>query len=123
VLIVFWLNFDVIVAVLDLPSLRAHSLITVIAAHGAAVPAPVVAATSVPVLAPIPAPVQTDAERRQLTVMFCDLVGSTALSMRFDPEDLREQIGDYDRAVSETVDDFDGFVAKYIGDGMLVYFG
>jgi class 3 adenylate cyclase len=49
--------------------------------------------------------------------MFCDLVGSTALSTRFDPEDLRELIGDYDRAISETVGDFAGFVAKYMGDG------
>jgi predicted ATPase/class 3 adenylate cyclase len=65
----------------------------------------------------------SDAERRQLTVMFCDLVGSTALSTRFDPEDLRELIGDYHRAVSETVGRFDGFVAKYMGDGVLVYFG
>jgi class 3 adenylate cyclase len=54
-----------------------------------------------------------DAERRQLTVMFCDLVGSTALSTRFDPEDLRELIGAYHRAVAETVSRFDGFVAKY----------
>ena len=64
-----------------------------------------------------------DAERRQLTVMFCDLVGSTALSTRFDPEDLRELIGDYHRAVAETVGRFDGFVAKYMGDGVLIYFG
>jgi len=49
--------------------------------------------------------------------MFCDLVGSTALSTRFDPEDLRELIDDYDRALSETVGDFAGFVAKYMGDG------
>jgi class 3 adenylate cyclase len=55
--------------------------------------------------------------------MFCDLVGQTALSTRFDPEDLRVQVGDYDCAVSETVDDFDGFVAKYMDDGVLVYFG
>jgi class 3 adenylate cyclase len=64
-----------------------------------------------------------DAERRQLTVMFCDLVGSTALSTRFDPEDLRELIGDYHRAVADTVGRFDGFVAKYMGDGVLIYFG
>jgi class 3 adenylate cyclase/tetratricopeptide (TPR) repeat protein len=64
-----------------------------------------------------------DAERRQLTVMFCDLVGSTALSTRHDPEDLRELIGDYHRAVAETVGRFDGFVAKYMGDGVLIYFG
>ena len=63
------------------------------------------------------------AERRQLTVMFCDLVGSTALSCRLDPEDLREVIGAYHRCVAETVARFDGFVAKYMGDGVLVYFG
>jgi class 3 adenylate cyclase/predicted ATPase/DNA polymerase III delta prime subunit len=63
------------------------------------------------------------AERRQLTVMFCDLVGSTALSTRFDPEDLRELIGGYHRAVADTVGRFDGFVAKYMGDGVLIYFG
>jgi hypothetical protein len=54
-------------------------------------------------------PAQIDAERRQLTVLFCDLVGSTALSTRFDPEDLRELIGDYHRAVADTVGRFDGF--------------
>jgi class 3 adenylate cyclase/predicted ATPase len=63
------------------------------------------------------------AERRQLTVMFCDLVGSTALAARFDPEDLREVIGTYHRCVVETVARFEGFVAKYMGDGVLVYFG
>ena len=67
--------------------------------------------------------VGAEAERRQLTVMFCDLVGSTALSTRHDPEDLRELIGDYHRAVAETVGRFDGFVAKYMGDGVLIYFG
>ena len=69
------------------------------------------------------APAQIDAERRQLTVMFCDVVGSTALSTRYDPEDLRELIGDYHRAVAEMVGRFDGFVAKYMGDGVLIYFG
>ena len=64
-----------------------------------------------------------DAERRQLTVMFCDLVGSTALSTKFDPEDLRELIGAYHHAVTEVVAGFDGFVAKYMGDGVLIYFG
>jgi len=63
------------------------------------------------------------AERRQLTVMFCDLVGSTPLSTRFDPEDLREVIGAYHRCVADTVAEFAGFVAKYMGDGVLVYFG
>jgi class 3 adenylate cyclase len=55
--------------------------------------------------------------------MFCDLVGSTALSVRFDPEDLREIIGTYHRCVAETVGRFAGFVAKYMGDGVLAYFG
>jgi class 3 adenylate cyclase len=63
------------------------------------------------------------AERRQLTVMFCDLVGSTALSARLDPEDLREVIAEYHHAVAEIVSRFDGFVANYMGDGLLVYFG
>jgi len=63
------------------------------------------------------------AERRQLTVMFCDLVGSTALSSRLDPEDLREVFGAYHAAVSEVVGRLDGFVAKYMGDGVLIYFG
>jgi class 3 adenylate cyclase len=64
-----------------------------------------------------------DAERRQLTVMFTDLVGSTALSTKLDPEDLRSVIGAYHKCVAETVARFDGFVAKYMGDGVLVYFG
>ncbi|HWZ68992.1 MAG TPA: AAA family ATPase [Stellaceae bacterium] len=72
---------------------------------------------------PTAAPRAEAAERRQLTVMFCDLVGSTALSTRFDPEDLREIVGDYHRAVADTVARFDGFVAKYMGDGVLIYFG
>ena len=63
------------------------------------------------------------AERRQVTVMFSDLVGSTALSARMDPEDLREVISAYQKCVAETVQRFGGFVAKYMGDGVLVYFG
>ena len=63
------------------------------------------------------------AERRQVTVMFSDLVGSTALSARMDPEDLREVISAYQKCVAETVQCFGGFVAKYMGDGVLVYFG
>ena len=63
------------------------------------------------------------AERRQLTVMFCDLVGSTALSARLDPEDLREIIAAYHRAVAAIVVEAGGFVARYMGDGVLVYFG
>ena len=63
------------------------------------------------------------AERRQVTVMFSDLVGSTALSARMDPEDLRELISAYQKCVAETVQRLGGFVAKYMGDGVLVYFG
>src|SRR5215469_7947530 len=63
------------------------------------------------------------AERRQVTVMFSDLVGSTALSARMDPEDLRELISAYHKCVAETVRRFAGFVAQYLGDGVLVYFG
>jgi class 3 adenylate cyclase/predicted ATPase len=63
------------------------------------------------------------AERRQVTVMFSDLVGSTALSTRMDPEDLREVISAYQRCVTDTVLRFGGFVAKYMGDGVLIYFG
>ena len=73
--------------------------------------------------APEAAPIASAAERRQLTVMFCDLVGSTPLSTRFDPEDLRELIGTYHRCVADTVARFGGFVAKYMGDGVLIYFG
>ena len=66
---------------------------------------------------------QETAERRQVTVMFSDLVGSTALSARMDPEDFREVISAYQKCVAETVQRFGGFVAKYMGDGVLVYFG
>jgi class 3 adenylate cyclase len=66
---------------------------------------------------------QNAAERRHITVMFSDLVGSTALSERMDPEDLREVISTYQDCVAQTVHRFDGFVAKYMGDGVLVYFG
>src|SRR6201981_2772491 len=69
------------------------------------------------------APPEDRAERRQVTVMFSDLVGSTALSARMDPEDLREVISAYQTCVAQTVRRFGGFVAKYMGDGVLVYFG
>ena len=62
-------------------------------------------------------------ERRQLTVMFCDLVGSTALSHRLDPEDLRQVIRSYQEAARQVVVRYEGFVARYMGDGVLVYFG
>ena len=70
-----------------------------------------------------PVPPRDGAERRQVTVIFSDLVGSTALSARIDPEDLREVISAYQKCVTETVQRFGGFVAKYMGDGVLVYFG
>src|SRR5580704_13455962 len=81
--------------------------------------APVAAATAgIDDVAP-----RSDAERRQLTVMFCDLVGSTPLSSELDPEDLREGIAAYHRAVAEVITRLDGFVSRYMGDGVLIYFG
>ena len=78
----------------------------------------------------LPAQVETpmvlpmaDAERRQLTVMFCDLVDSTALSGQLDPEDLREVVRAYQQVCSEVITRFDGHVAQLLGDGLLVYFG
>jgi class 3 adenylate cyclase len=79
--------------------------------------------TSITSLLPATKPLPAAVERRQLTVMFCDLVGSTALSTRVDPEDLCDVIGAYHRCAAETVAEFEGFVAKYMGDGVLVYFG
>ena len=67
-------------------------------------------------------PPEDRAERRQVTVMFSDLVGSTAPSARMDPEDLREVISAYQKCVAETVQRFGGFVAKYMGDGVLDLF-
>ena len=85
---------------------------------------PLSAVTELPASAATAAQAPQDtAERRQVTVMFSDLVGSTALSARMDPEDLREVISAYQKCVAETVGRFGGFVAKYMGDGVLVYFG
>jgi class 3 adenylate cyclase/predicted ATPase len=78
----------------------------------------VATASSIPSLSP-----EDRAERRQVTVMFSDLVGSTALSARMDPEDLREVISAYQKCVADTVQRSGGLVAKYMGDGALVYFG
>ena len=94
-----------------------RKLLDAIATFGAAVPVAAVTA------APRDARALADAERRQLTVMFCDLVGSTLLSSRLDPEDLREVIAAYQRAVAKIVTRLDGFVSNYMGDGVLVYFG
>jgi len=68
-------------------------------------------------------PVFPTAERRQLSVLFCDLVGLPSLSARLDPEDLREIIGDYHRLCGTVIAKADGFVAKYMGEGVLAYFG
>src|SRR5881398_3229454 len=64
-----------------------------------------------------------EAERRQLTVMFCDLVDSTTLSSQLDPEDLREVVRAYQATCAEVIQRFDGHIAQYLGDGLLVYFG
>jgi class 3 adenylate cyclase len=98
-----------------------RKLLDAIAALGA--PAPVADASGPQAETTATFAPRSDAERRQLTVMFCDLVGSTALSARLDPEDLREVIASYHRAVTDVVRTLDGFVAKYMGDGVLVYFG
>src|ERR1700731_780890 len=98
-----------------------RKLLSATAALGAAAPAPAPIATPASVPPPAPAPAQ--AERRQLTVMICDLVGSTALSTGMDPEDLRVVIASYQNRCSAAVRHYDGFVAKYMGDGILVYFG
>ena len=87
---------------------------------GKEAPKPAVASAASAATEPNP---KGTAERRQVTVMFSDLVGSTALGGRMDPEDFREVICAYQKCVTETVQRFGGFVAKYMGDGVLVYFG
>src|SRR5262249_18809840 len=71
-----------------------------------------------PVVSPMP-----DAERRQLTVLFCDLVDSTVLSGQLDPEDLREVVRAYQDTCAKVIARYDGHIAQYLGDGLLVYFG
>src|SRR5215510_2415375 len=86
-------------------------------------PQPVVQAqpaTQVEPLSPAPSP---DAERRQLTVMFCDLVDSTKLSSQLDPEDWRDVVRAYQRVCTEVIQRYDGHIAQLLGDGLLVYFG
>jgi len=74
-----------------------------------------------PTLRPLPA--TNEAERRQLTVMFCDLVGSTELSERLDPEDLRDAITTYQDRTAKAIERYGGYIARYMGDGILIYFG
>ena len=71
----------------------------------------------------VPAAEPREAERRHLTVMFCDLVGSTTLAARLDPEDMRTLIGAYHRCIAEVIGRYQGTIARYMGDGALVYFG
>jgi class 3 adenylate cyclase/tetratricopeptide (TPR) repeat protein len=87
---------------------------------GAAAAAP---APCPPAAAPRAVPGGGEAERRQLTVMFCDLAGSTALSERLDPEELREIVRSYQAACAEVIEGYEGYIAQYLGDGVLAYFG
>src|SRR5262249_18457906 len=73
--------------------------------------------------APLPAPRSPEAERRQLTVLFCDLVDSTVLASQLDPEDLREVVRAYQETCAKVIARFEGHIAQYLGDGLLVYFG
>jgi class 3 adenylate cyclase/predicted ATPase len=98
-------------------------LLNAITALGGEPPTRDVAQSAMSATSTSTSPRPIDAERRQLTVMFCDLVGSTALAARLDPEDLREVYAAYNGAVADVVRSFDGFVAKYMGDGVLMYFG
>src|SRR4029434_7453995 len=89
---------------------------------GAQTPRRAPRASRPPVTAPS-RPASPEAERRQLTVMFCDLVGSTALSEQLDPEELREVVRAYQQTCAEVITHFEGHIAQYLGDGLLVYFG
>jgi class 3 adenylate cyclase len=97
-------------------------------APGAVAPAPAPLPTpqeaALPQTAPpLPAVSTPEAERRQLTVLFCDLVGSTALSVQLDPEDLREVVRAYQDVCAKVIARFEGYIAQYLGDGLLIYFG
>ncbi len=91
-------------------------------AQGGAADVPPLTATEPPA-PPHAAAAVADAERRQLTVMFCDLVGSTELSQRLDPEDLREVVRAYQETCAGVIHQYEGYLAKYLGDGLLVHFG
>lgn len=74
-------------------------------------------------VAPPPPAEEERAERRQITVLFCDMVGSTALSQKLDPEELRDLMHRYQQTCTEVIARYDGYVARYMGDGILAYFG
>src|SRR5712692_3667368 len=94
-----------------------------VASHPTQVTPPLAAqGQPVPLVEPRP-PVPPDAERRQLTVLFCDLVDSTALSSQLDPEELREVVRAYQETCAKVIARFEGHIAQYLGDGLLVYFG
>lgn len=101
----------------------AASTIPTPAAAASAAKAPTTVAPPTLAIPPAPAPVQADAERRQLTVMFCDLAGWTAISARMDPEELRDVVTAFRDRCGEAIKRYDGFVAQYLGDGILAYFG
>src|SRR5262245_18565919 len=86
-------------------------------------PQPVVQAQPSSQVAPLSTASPPDAERRQLTVLFCDLVDSTRLSSQLDPEDLREVVRAYQDTCAKVIARFEGHIAQYLGDGLLVYFG
>ena len=101
-----------------------RKIISAIEERNAASASRVEGAKPVPTTSPVPVGLAADAaERRQLTVMFCDLVGSTPMSARLDPEDMRQVIRVYQNTVAGEVTRFEGHVAKFMGDGVLAYFG
>jgi class 3 adenylate cyclase len=105
---------------------RKRLLEAIAALRGGAAPAsgePPVEARPSPAVPSTPAAARSEAERRQLTVMFCDLVGSTALAARLDPEDMREVLRGYQNTAAGEISRFEGHVAKFMGDGVLAYFG
>ena len=101
---------------------RKKFLLAAAALANMAMPAPGSAAGATPSAAS-PTPDSSAGERRQLTVMFCDLVGSTALSEKLDPEELRALLHSYRTVCGEVIARYEGFVARYVGDGILTYFG
>jgi class 3 adenylate cyclase/predicted ATPase len=107
------------------PAPQSHVLVTDTSVNGASSPvdAPVKPLSDEQHTAPQPVRSAPEAERRQLTVMFCDLADSTKLSQQLDPEDLREVIRAYQHTSAEAIARFDGYIAQHLGDGLLIYFG